>query len=454
MHESRTILQVNANDVGGGAETIAWCLHHAYRARGHQAWLAVGKQTTDHAHVLRVPENPTDRAWTNFWSNLARPLWRYQDRVRPLWRLIAMLNDWARYPVMRAELTGVEYFNAPGTRRLPQLPPTPPDLLHLHCLHGGFFDVRQLPRLTRRFPTVFTLHDEWIYTGHCGLSLDCLRWQTGCGACPHPESYPPIQRDRTAYNWQRKRHAFQRSRLYLASPSQWLLDRAQQSPLALGVREARVIPNGIDLTVFHPGDQAAARAELGLPPQARILLFIAYQVRKNAWKDYPTVQDAVARLAAALPGEEIVLVALGEDAPEERIGNARILFIPFARDTAVVATYCRAADVYVHAAKVDNFPTVVLEALACGTPVVATAVGGIPEQIIEGETGHLVPPGDAAAMAARLQAMLSDAAKLQQMRDAAAAVARARYDDRRMAETYLAWYEEIMQSTRKQWHTQ
>ena len=94
----------------------------------------------------------------------------------------------------------------------------------------------------------------------------------------------------------------------------------------------------------------------------------------------------------------MLCIALGETAPSEQIGDIEIRFVPYQKDPEQVARYHQAADIYIHPARADTFPTTIIEALACGTPVVATAVGGIPEQIVEGKTGFLVPVGDAGAM--------------------------------------------------------
>ena len=109
-------------------------------------------------------------------------------------------------------------------------------------------------------PTVLTLHDAWLLSGHCAHSFDCERWKTGCGECPDLTIEPAIRRDATADNWVRKRDIYARSRLYVATPSPWLMGRVEQSMLAPAVEQARVIPNGVDLSVFRPADKRSIRA--------------------------------------------------------------------------------------------------------------------------------------------------------------------------------------------------
>jgi len=195
----------------------------------------------------------------------------------------------------------------------------------------------------------------------------------------------------------------------------------------------------------RPADRQAVRAALGLPQEAKVLLFAANGIRKNIWKDYQTMRTAVAIVAERVHGQSLVFLALGEDAPSEQIGQAEIHFIPYQKDQLVVARYYQAADLYIHAARADTFPNVILEALACGTPVVATAVGGIPEQIDDGVTGFLTPPGDAEAMATRVQQLLVDEALRSGFSANAAKTARQRFDLEHQADTYLAWYNEIVQ---------
>jgi glycosyltransferase involved in cell wall biosynthesis len=432
------ILLVSTNDRAGGAEQIALSLLQGYLAAGSRAALAVGTRSSRDPHVFELPQNPLRRSL----GGLTRTL--LARRVRILPKITFQLSRLGDMPNEFARRAGREPFHYPGTRQLLELAPFKPQLVHAHNLHRDYFDLRFLPELSARLPLVLTLHDAWLMSGHCAHSFACERWKTGCGECPDLTIPPAIARDATAFNWRRKREIYARSRFYVALPSRWLLKKLKQSILAPAVIESRVIPNGIDLEVFRAGDRAAVRTRLGLPQNADILLFTALSIRENVWKDYATLRGAIARLAERRPGRPLIFLAVGEEGPNEKIGSAEIRFVPFLADSQRVAEFYQAADLYLHAARADTFPTSILEALACELPVVATAVGGIPEQIIDGETGMLTPPGDAPAMADAIASLLDDAARRRAMSAKAGEEALRNFGRDRMIENYLCWFGEIL----------
>lgn len=438
------ILQVNTRDATGGAASVAWNLHQAYGRRGHRTWLAVGNKWTHDAGVLPIRHSASLGRWGRAWQSAEDALQSSehpkhgQSWSRQIIRTLAEPRhalDWWR---------GVEDFNFRETWGLLELPPTGPDILHCHNLHGGYFDLRALPELSRRVPLVLTLHDAWPLSGHCAQSFDCERWRRGCGQCPDLTIYPAIRRDGTAFNWQRKKEIYAKSQLHVATPSHWLMRKVEESILASGIVDARVIPNGVDLTVFHPADKEAARSRLGIPIEARMILFTAQGIRRSIWRDFQTARAAVALLQSRLHGNQILFVALGEDAPPERIDGAEVRFVPYEPDPRSVASYYQAADVYMHPARADTFPLTVLEALACGVPVVATSVGGIPEQVVDGRTGLLVPPGDAEALAGAVGQLLTDEALRHSYAREARKDAEERFDLERQIDAYLGWYRDIL----------
>lgn len=441
------ILQVSVADVAGGAERVAWTLFDAYRQRGHRSWLAVGYKRTQDPDVL-VLDIAYDRGlWTSFWRSVCRLLNPHIGKIRGLGRLTGLLTALAEPARIWTRSRGREEFSFPGTWRILSLWQDQPDIVHCHNLHGawlpekGYFGLSVLPWLSRQVPVLLTLHDAWLLSGHCAHSFDCERWKIGCGKCPDLTIYPPVNRDATAYNWRRKRNILNQSRLYVSTPSCWLMQKVKQSILAPAMIEGRVIPNGVDLTVFHPGDQRTTRATVGIPQQAKVLLFVGNVARSNPWKDYNMLEAALAKVRTK---GDLQLICLGEGGKERRIGEAHIYFEGYEREPGRMADYYRAADICVHAARADTFPNTVIEALACGTPVVATAVGGIPEQIEDGVTGFLVERGDAGQMATRIEQLLSDNDLRMQMGTQASEDAHERFDLNRQVDEYLEWYYRIL----------
>lgn len=421
-HSPLAIAQVNRSEHGGGAELVARQLHDGYRQRGHASSLLVGRGEVSDEHAYRFPVRLAAKA-----AHLAAGPMRLLDRQR-----------------------GLETYRYPGTWSMLDALPRKPDVVHLHNLHGGYFDLRVLPDLSQRLPVALTLHDAWLMSGHCAHSFGCERWRTGCGACPDLSIYPAVRRDATAENWRRKRDIFARSQLYVATPSAWLGDRVAASPLAPAVKGRIVIPNGVCLKTFSPGGRDQARAALGLPHDACVLLFAG--ARSNAFKDFGTVERAVRWAAEALE-KEVVLLVLGEEGEPERAGRAETRFVPYQEVPARVADHFRASDLYLHGARADTFPTAILEALACGIPVVASRVGGIPEQIrpleASNPTGVLVDAEDHEAMGRAIVTLMADLRLRDELGANAVHDAAARFDVLAQQEAYLAWYRQIIEEHRR-----
>jgi glycosyltransferase involved in cell wall biosynthesis len=459
------ILQVSTADIGGGAEKVAWNLFQSYRALECDSWLAVGYKRGDDPNVVPIPRLNHHGLWSRLWLYLEKRLQPYEGDGCTVRRTRTFLRTVAHPRRELESRFGREDFNYPGTHRLLELPANKPDVVHCHNLHGGYFDLRVIPSLSRRVPLVLTLHDAWLLSGHCAHSFDCERWKFGCGRCPDLTIGPAISRDATAYNRRRKRDIFAKSRLYVATPCRWLMQKVEQSVLAPAIEQARVIPYGIDLNVFRPAPKHETRTILGLPPDAEMLLFTANGIRRSMFKDYETMRMAITRIAENPKRGRLLFMAVGENLPAERIGQTEVRFVPYQKNPEVIARYYQAADVYLHAAKADTFPNTVLEALACGTPVVATAVGGIPEQVkglaslgcgssaahlntyeIYEATGMLTAPGDAETMAIGIERLLDDESLRHRLSENAAKDAWRRFDLQRQVNSYLDWYKELLRA--------
>jgi len=428
------VLSVNAAVIGGGAERVALTLHERYLARGIESWLAVGNRNAEEPGTLRIPRDAGRSAWARMVLGLAGG----GDGGAPArWlRVLAEPGRWLR--VAR----GHEDFDFPWTAGLLELPPAPPTVLHLHNLHGGYFDIRALPALSTRVPTIITMHDTWLLTGHCAQPFECTRWREGCGACPDLGRYVPVRGERTTENREVKRRALLASKLGLAAPSRWLLSMAEEAGVLGEGREGRVIPNGVDIDVFTPGDRAAARERLGLPQDRPIVLLAARGVRDNPFKGFDTLVEAFTSLPEPAEGRVLAL-ALGDEYPPELMGCVEFRGVPFVEDSNMVADYYRASDVFVHPSRSEAFGLVLAEAMACGTPVVASDVGGVPEVVMDGESGVLFRPGSAESLAASLASMLANEGLRQRLAEAGVQRVRSRFSIDTQLESYLEWYAEL-----------
>jgi glycosyltransferase involved in cell wall biosynthesis len=246
------ILQVNTVDNRGGAAQVAWNLHRAYREREIQAWMTVGRKFSADPTVAWLLDDVPGSLYMRPLLKVINRLPVLHGRVHSAEQLGRVLRELARPRRWWDYFWGLEDFHHPGTRRLLELFPETPNIVHCHNLHGKYFDLRVLPWLSQQVPIVLTLHDAWLLSGHCAHSFACERWKIGCGHCPDLTITPAIRRDATAYNWRRKQEIYAKSQFYVATPAQWLMRKVEQSILASAVVEAQVIPNGVDLSVFHP----------------------------------------------------------------------------------------------------------------------------------------------------------------------------------------------------------
>ena len=310
-----------------------------------------------------------------------------------------------------------------------------PDVIHLHNLHGYYLDCETLFGFLKSYgkPVVWTFHDCWPFTGHCAYFTyaDCMQWQTACRDCPELKAYPACYTGgNVRANYQRKKALFASlDKLTVVTPSRWLADLTQQSFFA--DRPAVVIPNGIDTEIFHPMENAYRDERIS--PNRKTVLAVA-----NVWTGRKGFDDCIA-LAKAL-GADYQLVMVGLNQKQLRQLPSYVVGIAHTQDVFELAALYTAADVFVNLTYEDNFPTVNLEAQACGTPVVAYHVGGNPENILtlEAKT-QLVPTGDVTRAAAAVRSL----EKNQQTITACRAFA-LQYDKTKQLSGYLDLYRKLV----------
>lgn len=321
------------------------------------------------------------------------------------------------------------------------------DLIHLHNLHGDYFNLWSLPLLSALKPTVWTLHDMQALTGHCAYSLDCERWQldAGCGHCPSLSSYPPLRRDTTHQLWKDKRTIYKHSSLYLVTPSIWLQRLVEKS--ILKNQPVICIPNGVDTAVYHPQDKDEARRLLGLPQDALLIGGCADGGLANPWKGGQYALETVLELKKQFSSLHFFNIGV-KTIPDSLQGADWVHHIPYVHEPAQLARLYAALDLLLYPTLADNHPLVCIESLCCGTPIVGFATGGVPEIVRDGLDGLLVPTREGTALIKAATTLLQDADLRKKMGKEAAASAAQHFNLTLFAQRYEKAYEEALRMPR------
>ena len=270
-----------------------------------------------------------------------------------------------------------------------------PDVIHIHNIHGYFLNYKILSLALAQMgkPVVWTVHDCWLYTGHCYhyASAGCERWKTGCHHCPQKKAFPASWLlDRSRRNWKDKKKAFcSIPGLTLVTVSRWMKGEIAQSFLG-GVR-CEVIHNGIDLDTFRPSPSAETALAYGT----------YYLAVASIWLPEKGLQD-LEKLSSVLDADER-LVVVGKRPSGHRFPR-NVVCLERTADAAALAVLYTEAVALVNPTWQDNYPTVNMEAIACGTPVVSYRTGGSPESITP-RTGRVVEQGDVEGLAEALHAI-------------------------------------------------
>lgn len=279
-----------------------------------------------------------------------------------------------------------------ATRRfVRQIEQIRPGVVHIHNIHGYFLNYEIFFDYLSKagIPVVWTVHDCWLYTGHCYYYsfAGCDRWQTCCHDCPQRGKFPSsLLVDRSRRNFLDKRRAFTsmpKDMLTIVPVSRWIREEMGRS--FLRDYDFHVIHNGIDTSVFDVCDDAAARARYGLGDR-RVVLGVA-----SIWSAEKGLGDFI-RLAGMLGGDEVV-VLVGVRPEEAKRLPRGIVAIPRTENIRQLAELYSAATAFFNPTWQDNYPTVNLEAIACGTPVVTYRTGGSVESVTP-STGFVVGQGD------------------------------------------------------------
>ena len=321
------------------------------------------------------------------------------------------------------------------------------DVLHLHWINFGFLSINTLRSLfALGKPIVWTLHDQWAFTGGCHYSRGCDRFLSHCQSCPYLKT--PGERDLSYRIFEQKVRLFETANILFTPPSRWLANEAMRSTL-LRRFPFVVIPYAIDQRVFCPIDRAEANTFLDLPAISKPRLLFGSANVTDTRKGFQYFADALTLLRQQHPDltPEILIFGKGRSYLFDELPYPVRQLGILTTDDEIVAAY-NAADAMVVPSLEDNLPNTVIESLACGTPVVAFRTGGIPEMIDHRQNGYLAAVSSAQELADGLAFVLTHP-NPETLRQNARQSAEMRFSETVVARQHIDLYQSLLSERMK-----
>jgi len=333
------------------------------------------------------------------WKNTTDPLIDTYARSR--------VFQWLDYKFSRIlDKTGFQYCGLPFARLASPHPWIRRcHILQLYNLHGGYFDLKVLPRVSRKKHLIWRLSDLWAMSGHCAYPGKCERWKSGCGECPDLSTYPPVEMDQTRFLWTRKKKIYASiDSLTVVAPSSFTETAARQSPL-FGGRNLLRIPNGVDTAKFRPLDQKAARLRLGIHDESSIgIVFVSHVAFANARKGTDLLMESLKHVK-----KRALFLVVGENSQAwgGRCPQQTFSF-PFTKDASVLRDIINAGDIFVQPSTLENLPNTLLEGMSCGKPVVVFDRGGMRDAVENNLNGFCLKEPSAKSLSDALNYLLAN----------------------------------------------
>lgn len=258
------------------------------------------------------------------------------------------------------------------------------NVVHLHNLHGNYFNLNYLKRIDKDKKIIWTLHDAWAITGKCAMPDNTQKWENGYHRCQHLLSYPPMLWDNTRYLWNFKKKVYsQLSNTTIVVPSKWLFNMVSNS--ILGHLPIKYIPNGIDTKIFAPGENRALKNKLGIKADQKAILLVGQGGRKNEYKGW----EHVGILRKQLLSQNYHILYAGDDGKSNKLEHYL-----GSLSQQELSEYYKICDLLLFPSKIENCPLSVIEAMSSGLPILCFASGGLPELVKHKKNGYLAKYGE------------------------------------------------------------
>jgi glycosyltransferase involved in cell wall biosynthesis len=313
------------------------------------------------------------------------------------------------------------------------------DIVHYHILQNYYFSLLTLPLLTKKRPSVWTLHDPWALTGHCIYPYDCNRWEIGCGNCPYLKTPLPLNKDNTNFLWEYKKYIYKKSNFDIIVASKWMKKMVERSPL-MENHKIHLVPFGIDLNIFRKTDSIAAKKVFNIDTKS---IVITFRATKNEFKGLYYVKKALGKLNSKHP---ITLMTFQEKGLlDEFKGRYRVIDVGWIDDDEMLVNAYNASDIVLMPSTAEAFGLMAIEAMACGKPVVVFDDTSLPEITFAPNGGIVAKYKDIDHLYNIVQGLVENTDMRNKIGEQASIIAKREYNFLEHVEKTICVYKEVIQ---------
>ena len=347
------ILQINSSDTGGGAERVAYQIYRELKSiEGIESKFLVRKKFKNDKDIIELKRSVVDRTVTKLIND--------------------NLSLQGKVAIGSCKFNKVIFDNKF-------------DIVHYHNIHGNYYNINNIKKISKNIPVVWTLHDMWSFTGRCAYSYDCIEWMNECGNCgTELNSFPMMKKDNSSRVLYEKRNAFLDENIYIVTPSKWLEGLVRKS--FMKNMKITTIYNGVDMQVYKYNDKQKMRKKFQLNEEKIYLLLMSADINDER-KGFKEIIEKINKIQDK---DKFCILTVGRKLQDGIIDSKYdVKQFGYIKDEIYLNEIYSLADIFIMPTRADNFPCTILEAMSSGTPVLTYPVGGIVEQVDE-EVGWLI----------------------------------------------------------------
>jgi len=413
------ILNVSISDIGSGAPQATYRLHKALLVAGVESQMLVQFKISDDFTVIG-PITKIQKMIARLRIHLdPLPVYLYKHRKKQLFS-----PSWLPFSTIVNRINTIS-----------------PDLVHLHWINGGMMRIEDMVKI--KAPIVWSLHDNWGFTGGCHVMLECEKYKVACGACPRLGSSKENDLSRSVFN--RKRKTFSKLKnMTVIGLSNWLANCAKESSLFKN-NHVICLPNPINTKKFAPLDKIEARKLFNLPEDKKLVLFGAQSATTDINKGFNKLTEALKNINT----QNVELVVFGSSQPKQTQNFKQpVNYLGYLYDNHSLRALYSAADVMVVPSIQEAFGQTASESMGCGTPVVAFGATGLLDIVDHRVNGYLAKPFDTNDLAQGIDWVLNAENYSELCKNAQDKVLK-EFDSKVVANKYIELYEKILTQTQK-----